>query len=558
MAIPEYPISRIEHYLARANGQNVTPPDPISRIEHYLAGIAAGVPQELLDDVADLKSQLNPNSISEVRQNFTIIPNSEVKSTTGVISESATNSRSDYTELMDCEYVTFSNSYPVNYCFYDSAKTYITGGVVTNVNISRPSNAKYIIFTKGIGGIASVILYLHNIPTTISAIYTELDKRPEEDTSFGKPYIDSSVLLEHVIGVSKFPGNLVDSSECVNNAYVDHTNGNLITGTNYFCTGYIPITAGETYKSNVGRNYAWYNASKEFVSGDLGIAIQSGITAPENAAYIRFTVNKTSDAMSDPYGLYFANVDDYDINVTIPGLVITEVKPWCYGKKINWIGDSIVDGPDFDEQVSSALGLIETDYGINGSTIALAEDGTDGRNALCVRYANMNNDADMIVVSCGTNDFEYAWCPIGTINDPDDGTSNTTFYGALKTLSKGLIDKHPQKDIFFTAPIKRGQAFANGAGGEYTADGVPTTPFSKNKYGKTLMDYADIIKEVCGYYSIPVLDMYRESLLNPHISAQQAMFDSVLTHPNDTGQKIMARRVAGWITQLGYAIDGLA
>lgn len=58
MTIPEYPISRIEHYLARANGQNVTPPDPISRIEHYLAGIAGGVPQELLDDVADLKSQL--------------------------------------------------------------------------------------------------------------------------------------------------------------------------------------------------------------------------------------------------------------------------------------------------------------------------------------------------------------------------------------------------------------------------------------------------------------------------------------------------------------------
>lgn len=62
MAIPEKPISRIEHYLARANGQNVTPPDPISRIEHYLAGIAAGVPQELLDDVANLKSQIDQKS----------------------------------------------------------------------------------------------------------------------------------------------------------------------------------------------------------------------------------------------------------------------------------------------------------------------------------------------------------------------------------------------------------------------------------------------------------------------------------------------------------------
>ena len=165
----------------------------------------------------------------------------------------------------------------------------------------------------------------------------------------------------------------------------------------------------------------------------------------------------------------------------------------------------------------------------------------------------MSNDADIIAVSCGTNDWMYAWSPIGTI----ESTENTTLYGALKTLCQGLIDKYPQKLIFFTTPIKRAQAFANGAGGEYTADGVNTTPFSKNKYGKTLGDYADIIKEVCGYYSIPVLDMYRESLLNPHITSQQNMFDSAFTHPNTTGQKIMARRVAGWISQLGYVIDGL-
>ena len=120
------------------------------------------------------------------------------------------------------------------------------------------------------------------------------------------------------------------------------------------------------------------------------------------------------------------------------------------------------------------------------------------------------------------------------------------------------INKYPQKLILFTTPIKRAQAFESGNGGEYTPDGVMTTPFSKNKYGKTLGEYADIIKEVCGYYSIPVLDMYRESLLNPHLASQQGMFDSIHTHPNATGQKIMARRVAGWITQIGYNINGLS
>jgi lysophospholipase L1-like esterase len=170
---------------------------------------------------------------------------------------------------------------------------------------------------------------------------------------------------------------------------------------------------------------------------------------------------------------------------------------------------------------------------------------------MCIRYANMSNDADIIAISGGTNDFYYAWTPIGTI----DSTGTDTFYGALKTLCEGLITKYPKKPIFFTTPLKRSQPFTDGNGGEYTPDGVMLTPFSKNKYGKTLMDYADIIKEVCGYYSIPVLDVNRESLLNPHITAQQDMFDNVLTHPNDEGRKIMARRVCGWLMQLGYFID---
>ena len=233
--------------------------------------------------------------------------------------------------------------------------------------------------------------------------------------------------------------------------------------------------------------------------------------------------------------------------------IITSNNPihyWCYGKNINWIGDSIVSGSDFDEVVCSALGMSEEDYGISGSTIALKSDGTDERDAVVARYSEMTNDADIIAVSAGTNDWMYAWSDIGTI----ESTTNTTFYGALKNLCEGLINKYPDKVIFFTTPIKRAQAFANGDGGTYTADGVDTTPFSKNKYGKTLGDYANIIKEVCGYYSIPVLDMYNESGMNPSNATQQALLFTDKTHPNSTGMAFMARRVAGWITQLSYNI----
>lgn len=227
-------------------------------------------------------------------------------------------------------------------------------------------------------------------------------------------------------------------------------------------------------------------------------------------------------------------------------------KYWCYGKTINWIGDSLVHAGDFDDIVCNELGITQNaDYGVSGSTIALAADGTDGRDAIVARYSSMSDNADIIAVSGGSNDFMYAWCPIGDMSS----TTNNTFYGAMKNLCEGLLTKYPNKVIFFTTPLKRAQKFANGNGGTYTADGVTTTPASKNKYGKTLMDYCDIIKEVCGYYGIPVLDMNRESGLNPHIAAQAIYFDNDGTHPNSDGKILMARRVAGWLTQLAYTIS---
>jgi lysophospholipase L1-like esterase len=232
-------------------------------------------------------------------------------------------------------------------------------------------------------------------------------------------------------------------------------------------------------------------------------------------------------------------VVDFDIKIVKLGASRFR-QSWLCGKKINWLGDSIVAEADFDEMVCNYLMMVEQDYGINGSTIAVDPSETDSRSAMVLRYSNMDDDADVIAVSGGTNDFQYSWCPIGTI----ESTTNTTFYGALKNLCEGLINKYPDKVIFFTTPIKRAQPFEGD---------TPTDPFSTNEYGKTLKDYRDIIIEVCGYYSIPVLDLWAESMLNPHITSQQVLFTD-LTHPNERGKAIMARRVTGWLLQLGQNI----
>ena len=124
----------------------------------------------------------------------------------------------------------------------------------------------------------------------------------------------------------------------------------------YFSTGYLPVTPGVTYRGNIIRNGAWYDADKQFISGFSGKRFLR--TAPDDAAYVRYCFNIAEDTDLHPYNVYFAPEEEYSEEVRIHGIPIkepVEVHPWCYGMKINWIGDSIVADYDFDEVVSQAL-----------------------------------------------------------------------------------------------------------------------------------------------------------------------------------------------------------
>ena len=57
---------------------------------------------------------------------------------------------------------------------------------------------------------------------------------------------------------------------------------------------------------------------------------------------------------------------------------------------------------------------------------------------------------------------------------------------------------------------------------------------------KKLKDYVIAMREVCEFYSVPVLDLYRDSGINPIIPIQMEMFMPDGLHPNNAG----ARRIA--------------
>lgn len=208
------------------------------------------------------------------------------------------------------------------------------------------------------------------------------------------------------------------------------------------------------------------------------------------------------------------------------------------------IGDSISTLPyGWDKNMANYYFFRTSNAAIGGCTIAnFGGVGTPSktRDPIVERYAtDLNASADICIVAAGTNDWWYSWADIGT----DSDNETTTFKGALRVLCEGLMDIYGDKPIVFLTPIKRGDAG------------------KKNKYGKTLEDYANAIIEVCQQYDIDVIDLYHTCPLDPSVPEQQALFfDGNLnvnegfeflyndtTHPNVYGARVQAR----------YVIEGL-
>ena len=167
-------------------------------------------------------------------------------------------------------------------------------------------------------------------------------------------------------------------------------------------------------------------------------------------------------------------------------------------------------------------------YGIGGSCITNIE-----ANNFISRYSNMD-DADIICVFGGTNDFGHHM-PLGDINSTDD----KTFYGALKVLCEGLINKYPGKTIIFITPL-------NSSCDNVPADNCPKGQ-KTNNLGFKLEDYVKAINEVVPSYSIPVYDLFKNSNLYPYNLNIVNTFMPDGLHPNANGHYIIGRKISEFI-----------
>lgn len=212
------------------------------------------------------------------------------------------------------------------------------------------------------------------------------------------------------------------------------------------------------------------------------------------------------------------------------------------GTKINFLGDSITEGAGtsshdkmFTMLIEREYGAICQNYGIGGTRIARQKTPTEEKwdRDFISRVPEMDNDADIVVVFGGTNDFGHGDAPLGTMDD----RTPYTFYGALHCLYTALTEKYPDVPVVILTPLHR-----------LNED----SPKGDNKPAPvgTLKEYVNIIREVAEYYSFPVLDLFKESGLQPKIPVIQQKYIPDGLHPNDAGNEILAHKIARFLETL--------
>ena len=213
------------------------------------------------------------------------------------------------------------------------------------------------------------------------------------------------------------------------------------------------------------------------------------------------------------------------------------------GKKIAFLGDSITEGcgtsavdKTFWSLIAQRTGAECYGYGIGGTRIApqkqLAEGEVDRYYA--TRVDDMIPDADVVVVFGGTNDFGHGDAPFGKLSSMDE----RTFCGAYHHLCRKLIARYPEAQLVIMTPTHRDSE-------DKDTDNEWGVRLSTNLRG-----YVDAIVEIGAFYSIPVLDLYRVSGIQPRVPELKALYMPDGLHPNDAGHVRIAEKLIGFLNTL--------
>ena len=225
---------------------------------------------------------------------------------------------------------------------------------------------------------------------------------------------------------------------------------------------------------------------------------------------------------------------------------LSGAKAYWQGKKWVAFGDSISAGFQLDDPDTQLYSqLIAKDLGlqlVSGSMHAMNSMGYTVTAGTAVGQHSMpayvnadkNTDANLVTVFAGTNDFgRTVAMPLGTMADD---ANTESFYGRLKFTCDLLSAKYPNALVILVTPLPRHDC----------EDGTKGTV----EPTKTLVDYADAIRQVAALYSFPVLDLTRESGMQMRSKAFRTAYMADNIHPNAAGHaKFIAPALERFILQ---------
>ena len=239
--------------------------------------------------------------------------------------------------------------------------------------------------------------------------------------------------------------------------------------------------------------------------------------------------------------------------------------PWS-GKKVVFLGDSITDPAQTNrpqrvywQYLAEDLGLVPCVYAVSGyqwdRVYKAAQKMRD----------EMGLSADAILIFAGTNDYMNG-IPLGewydvaeekvflkgkTHNLPRRRFSKDmkTFKGRINTVMDFLRTNFPDQQIVIMTPLHRGH-YDLGDSNVQPEESIP------NALGRYLEEYVAALREAADIWSVPVIDLYRESGLYP-VNASYAkcfryagpkVWDKL--HPNSEGHRRLAKTIAARLMAL--------
>lgn len=208
-------------------------------------------------------------------------------------------------------------------------------------------------------------------------------------------------------------------------------------------------------------------------------------------------------------------------------------------KKIVFLGDSITHGDCIENRDNSYVNVVVREmkfkkalnYSVPGSRIVeyIGENSKKIGSSFVKRFPGMEDNADIVVVFGGTNDFGSGNAPVGTENDDTD----STFCGGLNILMKGLCKKYPLSMIIFITPLHR------------------RNENEPNKFsGEPLSSYISAIKAVARKYNAKLLDLYGDKDLQPSDKYYDLLLVNDGLHPNTEGHRVIADKLIEFIKKL--------